>query len=121
MADFSRSGRVQCSQEWCSYGRGNNPAWGFGTRPGKENGEKNGKKGEIMRVNVSASLGEAVLNLAVNDSEFSKGMDRAQLRAFAKSFGLTPGGRRGIRAEPPRKPDPGEEYFTLTAAERKKR
>ena len=36
----------------------------------------------------------------------------AQLRGLAKSFGLTPGGRRGIRTEPPRKPDPGEEYFT---------
>ena len=35
----------------------------------------------------------------------------AQLRGLAKSFGLTPGGRRGIRAEPPRKPGPGEKYF----------
>ena len=32
----------------------------------------------------------------------------AQLRGLAKSFGLTPGGRRGIRAEPPQKPDPAE-------------
>ncbi len=36
----------------------------------------------------------------------------SQLRGLAKSFGLTPGGRRGIRAEPPQKPDPGEDYFT---------
>ena len=37
----------------------------------------------------------------------------AQLRGLAKSFGLTPGGRRGIRAEPPRKLDPAEaKYFT---------
>ena len=35
-----------------------------------------------------------------------------QLRGLAKSFGLTPGGRRGIRAEPPRKQDPGEKFFT---------
>ncbi len=36
-----------------------------------------------------------------------------QLRGLAKSFGLTPDGRRGIRAEPPSKPDPlEEEYFT---------
>ncbi len=35
----------------------------------------------------------------------------AQLRGLGKSFGLTPGGRRGIRAEPPRKPDPAEKYF----------
>ena len=36
----------------------------------------------------------------------------SQLRGLGKSFGLMPGGRRGIRAEPPRKPDPGEDYFT---------
>ena len=35
----------------------------------------------------------------------------AQLRGLGKSFGLTPGGRRGIRAEPPRTPDPAEKYF----------
>ena len=35
----------------------------------------------------------------------------AQLRGLGKSFGLTPGGRRGIRAEPPQKSDPGEKYF----------
>ena len=36
----------------------------------------------------------------------------AQLRGLAKSFGLTPSGRRGIRAEPPQKPDAAEKYFT---------
>ena len=35
----------------------------------------------------------------------------SQLRGLSKSFGLTPGARRGIRAEPPRKPDPVEKYF----------
>ena len=36
----------------------------------------------------------------------------AQLRGLAKSFGLTPGARRGIRAEPPKNPDPAEKFFT---------
>ena len=39
----------------------------------------------------------------------------AQLRGLGKSFGLTPGGRRGIRAEPPQKPGPDElKYFSPT-------
>ena len=36
----------------------------------------------------------------------------SQLRGLSKSFGLMPGGRRGIRAEPPRKQDPAAKYFT---------
>ena len=36
----------------------------------------------------------------------------SQLRGLAKSFGLTPGAaRRGVKAEPPRKPDPAERFF----------
>ena len=36
----------------------------------------------------------------------------SQLRGLSKSFGRMPGARRGIRAEPPQKPGPGEDYFT---------
>ena len=36
----------------------------------------------------------------------------SQLRGLGKSFGLTPGARRGIRSEPPRQPDPADKYFT---------